>query len=115
MSQSLSPQYYETLEFFKNKFYGTNKTIEDAKHQMDDMAVPIPDNLIVNEVKLDDRYRIKSKEYLEDGLKKYKDVVDEKWKDLNEVKDEGDGDGRNLIKIKLALINMKISFRLNNS
>ncbi|CAI2182090.1 15930_t:CDS:2 [Funneliformis geosporum] len=85
MSQSLSPQYYETLEFFKNKFYGTNKTIEDAKHQMDDMAVPIPDNLIVNEVKLDDRYRIKSKEYLEDGLKKYKDVVDEKWKDLNEA------------------------------
>jgi len=34
----------------------------------------------VNEVKLDGKYWIKSKEYLEVGLKKYEDVIDEKWK-----------------------------------
>ncbi|CAG8637625.1 3535_t:CDS:1, partial [Funneliformis mosseae] len=112
MSQLLSTQYYESLEFFKNKFVGPEKTMEEAKHVMDDMAVPIPDNIIVNEIKLDKRYRIKSKEYLENGLKKYEDVVDEKWKNLDDgglcgewirVKDEGEkSDGSNLGKIKVT-------------
>ncbi|CAG8668464.1 3189_t:CDS:2 [Funneliformis mosseae] len=102
MSQSLSPQYYETFELVKSKFSRPNLTLEESKHQMDDMTVPIPDSIIVNEVKLDDKYRIKSKEYLVDGLKKYEDVVDEKWKDLDDgglcgewirVKDEG-SDGK---------------------
>ncbi|CAG8748423.1 6961_t:CDS:1, partial [Funneliformis mosseae] len=77
MSQLLSPQYYESLELFKNKRLGPEKTIEETKHVMDDLALPIPDNIIVNEIKLDERYRNKSKEYLENGLKKYEDVVDE--------------------------------------
>ncbi|CAG8681119.1 1408_t:CDS:1, partial [Funneliformis mosseae] len=112
MSQSFSPQYYESLKLFKNKLLGPEKTIEEAKHQMDDLIVPIPDNIIVNEIKLDERYRIKSKEYLEDGLKKYEDVVDEKWKDFDDgglcgewirVKDEGEkSDGSNLGKIKVT-------------
>ncbi|CAG8532287.1 3317_t:CDS:2 [Funneliformis mosseae] len=87
---SFSTQYYETLEFIKNKFNDYSKTLEEAKHIMDDeMPISIPNNHIVNEVKLHKRYRIKSKEYLED-------VVDEKWKYFD---DDG---SNNLGKVKVT-------------
>ncbi|CAG8712349.1 13725_t:CDS:2, partial [Funneliformis mosseae] len=111
MSQSFSTQYYETLEFFKKKFHDDSKTLEETNHMMDDTPIPIPNNHIVNEVKLDERYRIKSKEYLEVGLKMYEDVVDEKWKDFDDgglcgewinMKDEKKEGESNLGKIKVT-------------
>ncbi|CAG8669625.1 13388_t:CDS:2 [Funneliformis mosseae] len=112
MSQSLSPQYYETLEFIKDNFHDGRRTLEEAKHYMNDRPIPVSNNHIVNEVKLDERYRIKSKEYLEVGLKMYEDVVDENWKDFDDgglcgewikVKDDkNEGDGNDLGKIKVT-------------
>ncbi|CAG8705495.1 10055_t:CDS:2, partial [Funneliformis mosseae] len=110
---SFSTQYYQTLEFIKNKFNDNSKPLEEVKHMMDDeMPTSIPNTHIVNEVKLDERYRIKSKEYLEVGLKMYEDVVDEKWKDFDDdglygewikVKDEKkEGDESNLGNIKVT-------------
>ncbi|CAG8501544.1 2245_t:CDS:2 [Scutellospora calospora] len=81
MSQSsFSPKYYEFLELIRYDIENSSdKTIEELKKPRT-IDIPIPDNITVNEVKIDEKYRIKSKEYLENGLKKYEDVVDEKWK-----------------------------------
>ncbi|CAG8615842.1 469_t:CDS:2, partial [Scutellospora calospora] len=81
MSQfSFSPKYYEILELIRKEFEDNyDKTIEEVKKPKP-IDISIPDNITVNEVKVDEKYRIKSKEYLEDGLKKYEDVIDEKWK-----------------------------------
>ncbi|CAG8839304.1 35363_t:CDS:1, partial [Racocetra persica] len=86
MSQtSFSPQYYEILQQIqKTNEYNKDRSIVQVKEEFDSIPVTIPDNFIINEVKLDDKYRIKSKEYLEDGLKIYEDVIDEKWKDFND-------------------------------
>ncbi|CAI2192346.1 8309_t:CDS:2, partial [Funneliformis geosporum] len=111
MSQIFSPQYYEGLEFIHNNFNGV-KSLEEAKNNIFNEVITIPDNIIVNEVKLDERYRIKSKEYLEVGLKKYEDVVDEKWKEFDDgglcgewikVKDEEEEDGKIKVKGRVAL------------
>ncbi|KAF0525601.1 alpha/beta-hydrolase [Gigaspora margarita] len=86
MSQSsFSPQYYELLEQIqKSRVYFKDMSIDEVKKQMDSNLAPIPDNIIINEVKLDEKYRMKSKEYLVDGLKIYEDVIDEKWKDFDD-------------------------------
>ncbi|CAI2189096.1 10799_t:CDS:2 [Funneliformis geosporum] len=112
MFQPFSPQYYQGLEFIANKLNDGNKPLEEYKISTFEESIPIPDNLIVNEVKLDESYRIKSKEYLEVGLKKYEDVVDEKWKEFDDgglcgewikVKDEKEEDGKIKVKGRVAL------------
>ncbi|CAG8653981.1 11405_t:CDS:2 [Dentiscutata heterogama] len=85
MSQaSLSPEYYAALEQLQQGFdYYKDKSIEEQKHALDALPTTIPDTHTVNEVKLDDKFVIKSKEYIENGLKKYEDVLDENWKCLD--------------------------------
>ncbi|CAG8555512.1 1093_t:CDS:1, partial [Cetraspora pellucida] len=82
MSQSsFSPQYYEILQQIQK---GNDKSVAQVKEESFSSIPAIPDNFIIDEIKLDEKYRIKSKEYLEDGLKIYEDVIDEKWKDFND-------------------------------
>ncbi|CAG8769094.1 14441_t:CDS:2, partial [Cetraspora pellucida] len=50
-----------------------------TRESLDLIPITIPDNCIVEEIKLDEKYVIKSKEYLVDKLKPYEDVIDEKW------------------------------------
>ncbi|CAG8720704.1 17830_t:CDS:2 [Dentiscutata erythropus] len=86
MSQlSFSPQYYEALEQMKKIVEASRDvSIEEAKKQyFDRIPISTPNNCIVNEIKLDEKYVIKSKEYLVDGLKIYEDVIDEKWQSLD--------------------------------
>ncbi|CAG8809178.1 21689_t:CDS:1, partial [Cetraspora pellucida] len=75
MSQSsFSPQYYEILQLHqKSNEYYKDKSIVQVKEESFSSIPAIPDNFIIDEVKLDEKYRIKSKEYLEDGLKIYED------------------------------------------
>ncbi|CAG8498708.1 9727_t:CDS:2 [Dentiscutata erythropus] len=86
MSQSsFSPQYYEKLsnhikrrtEAYKDKF------MEEVREKYDLIPKSTPNNCIVDEIKLDEKYVIKSKEYLMDRLKIYEDVIDEKWQHLD--------------------------------
>ncbi|CAG8523357.1 3305_t:CDS:2, partial [Racocetra persica] len=64
---SFSLQYYEILQQIKefDEFY-KDKSIEEMNKQLDQFSVTIPDNFIINKVKLDEKYRIKSKEHLKD-------------------------------------------------
>ncbi|CAG8551329.1 15875_t:CDS:2 [Dentiscutata erythropus] len=97
MSQfSFSPQYYEALEQLKKNFKASkNITLEEARKNYGLIPVPTPDECIVDETKLDEKYVIKSKEYLMDRLKIYEDVIDEKWQDL-----DNDGLSGEWVKIK---------------
>ncbi|CAG8486247.1 14028_t:CDS:2, partial [Dentiscutata erythropus] len=97
MSQfSLSPQYYEALERLKKNIEASkNITLEEVRKNYGLTSVPTPDDCIVDETKLDERYVIKSKEYLVNKLKIYKDVIDEKWQDL-----DNDGLSGEWVKIK---------------
>ncbi|CAG8852760.1 29033_t:CDS:1, partial [Gigaspora margarita] len=84
---SFSPHYYEFLEQIKKSgAYFKDMPIDEVKKQIDNTSdpAPIPENITINEVKLDEKYRMKSKEYLVDGLKIYEDVIDEKWKDFDD-------------------------------
>ncbi|CAG8791404.1 21285_t:CDS:2 [Gigaspora margarita] len=45
----------------------------------------VPSNIIIKEVTLNERYRQKSKLHLEKGLKQYEDVLDDKWKEPNDM------------------------------
>ncbi|CAG8684790.1 13223_t:CDS:2, partial [Gigaspora margarita] len=85
MSQySLSQQYYETLKQIqkKSEIY-KDKSLEEERKSSKLTPITNPDNCIINEVKLDEKYVIKSKEYLMDKLKIYEDVIDEKWQCLD--------------------------------
>ncbi|CAG8645683.1 20105_t:CDS:2 [Gigaspora margarita] len=46
--------------------------------------IKVPSNIIVKKVTLDERYRQKSRNHLEKGLKQFEDVIDEKWKEPND-------------------------------
>ncbi|CAG8635610.1 44239_t:CDS:2 [Gigaspora margarita] len=85
MSQySLSSQYYETLkQLQKNIEAFDNMPLEEARKNQKNFISTISDNCIANEVKVDKKYVIKSKEYLVDKLKIYEDVINEKWQDLD--------------------------------
>ncbi|CAG8604420.1 7305_t:CDS:2 [Dentiscutata erythropus] len=81
---SFSPQYYEILEQIqKHMAYQSEISIEEVKKQSIIPAIT-PKKFSINEVKLDEQYRVKSREYLMDGLKIYEDVIDEKWKDFDD-------------------------------
>ncbi|CAG8551307.1 15874_t:CDS:2 [Dentiscutata erythropus] len=92
---SFSPQYYEALERLKKNFNDSKDITIEAKKQYGLIPVPTPDECIVDETKLDERYVIKSKEYLVNRLKIYEDVIDEKWQDL-----DNDGLSGEWVKIK---------------
>ncbi|CAG8648133.1 13517_t:CDS:2 [Dentiscutata erythropus] len=85
MSQfSFSPQYYEALERLKKNVKASkNITVEEVRKNYGLIPVPTPNDCIVDETILDEKYVIKSKEYLMDRLKIYEDVVDEKWQELD--------------------------------
>ncbi|RIB10865.1 Alpha/Beta hydrolase protein [Gigaspora rosea] len=85
MSQySLSSQYYEKLKQIQKKIEtNKDKSLEEVRKSLELTPITIPDNCFVEEVKLDEKYVIKSKEYLVDKLKTYEDVTDEKWQCLN--------------------------------
>ncbi|CAG8447218.1 26095_t:CDS:2 [Gigaspora rosea] len=86
MSQySLSPQYYETLkQIRKNIETFDDIPLEEVRRSFKNfIPTTISDYCIVDEVKLDEKYVIKSKEYLVDKLKVYEDVIDEKWQCLD--------------------------------
>ncbi|CAG8624236.1 11553_t:CDS:2 [Gigaspora rosea] len=46
--------------------------------------IKVPSNIIVKKVTLNERYRQKSRNHLEKGLKQFEDVIDEKWKEPND-------------------------------
>ncbi|CAG8628215.1 25880_t:CDS:2 [Gigaspora margarita] len=77
---SFSSQYYETLKQFQKNI---NTPLEEVRRNKKNFIPTISDTCIVDEVKLDEKYVIKSKEYLVDKLKIYEDVIDEKWQDLD--------------------------------
>ncbi|RIB26218.1 Alpha/Beta hydrolase protein [Gigaspora rosea] len=86
MSQySLSQQYYETLkQIQKNVEAFDDMPLEEARRSFKNLIpTTISDYCIVDEVKLDEKYVIKSKECLVDKLKVYEDVIDEKWQCLD--------------------------------
>ncbi|CAG8660212.1 25523_t:CDS:2, partial [Gigaspora rosea] len=91
MSQySLSPQYYETLNQLKEGLKNLEDVALEELRNLELAPITIPDNCIVEEVKLDEKYVIKSKEYLMDKLKIYEDVIDEKWQCLDNFELYGD-------------------------
>ncbi|CAG8797541.1 8270_t:CDS:2, partial [Dentiscutata erythropus] len=59
--------------------------IEQAQKQfIEANKIEVPSNIIIEQVILDERYRQESRKHLEKGLKKYEDVLDEKWKEPND-------------------------------
>ncbi|RIB25866.1 Alpha/Beta hydrolase protein [Gigaspora rosea] len=86
MSQSsLSPQYYEILkQIQKSVEASVDRSLEEARGNIKKLIpTTISDNCIVDEIKLDEKYVIKSKEYLVDKLQIYEEVIDEKWQSLD--------------------------------
>ncbi|KAF0529937.1 alpha/beta-hydrolase [Gigaspora margarita] len=70
-------------EDIKNIEAFDNTLLEEARRNQKNFIPTISDNCIVDEIKVDKKYVIKSKEYLVNKLKIYEDVIDEKWQDLN--------------------------------
>ncbi|CAG8696252.1 7056_t:CDS:2, partial [Dentiscutata heterogama] len=71
------------LEQLKKNIEASKDTTIKARKQYGLIPVPTSDECIVDKTKLDEKYVIKSKEYLVNRLKIYEDVIDEKWQDLN--------------------------------
>ncbi|CAG8760409.1 14956_t:CDS:2, partial [Gigaspora margarita] len=76
-------KFHLSVAALKNNDGMQKLPIEEARKQFDQYIGQIksPSNVVVKEVVLDERYRQKSRIYLEKGLKQYEDVLDEKWKE----------------------------------
>ncbi|CAG8688159.1 2362_t:CDS:2 [Dentiscutata erythropus] len=84
--------------------------IEQAQKQfVESSKIEVPSNIIIDQVILDERYRQESRKHLEKGLKKYEDVLDEKWKEPN---DKLHGEWAQLKAIELLHLNTQSMLKL---
>ncbi|RIB19221.1 hypothetical protein C2G38_2036236 [Gigaspora rosea] len=73
------------MEAIKNFEELSKLPIEQAQEIfIQSTKIKVPSNIIVKKVTLNERYRQKSRNHLEKGLKQFEDVIDEKWKELND-------------------------------
>ncbi|CAG8765556.1 7569_t:CDS:2 [Gigaspora margarita] len=79
-------KYHLTVAAMKNDDSIFTLPIEESQKKYDEYVgqFNVPSNIVIKEVILDERYRQKSRPYLEKVLEQYEDVLDEKWKESSD-------------------------------
>ncbi|CAG8532342.1 6336_t:CDS:2, partial [Scutellospora calospora] len=74
--------FHIAVALVKNNLKQSNLSIEQIQKEFIERSnIKIPSNITIKKVILGERYRLKSRIYIEKILKQYEDVLDEKWKD----------------------------------
>jgi acetyl esterase/lipase len=79
-------KFHLSMVMLKSMLNDTNNRTIEQMQSMSVRPVPVPAGMIVNESKINNKYRYEAQVHLEKILKPYEHVIDTEWKDL---KDDG--------------------------
>ncbi|CAG8832616.1 10912_t:CDS:2, partial [Gigaspora margarita] len=83
-------KFHLAIALFRTNSRFMKLSIEQVQKTFDKVIIKVPFNITVKDVILDEEYRRKSITHLEKILKRYEDVLDEKWKESNDGRLRGE-------------------------